>query len=347
MGFAYQFTKQAAEVLFHLREFLPQETEKRNPWFAPPFVKHRLDSLQKGLKEERDTLVHLFSMEIGPHAPCLLSIVAAGNLPLVCWHDLICCLAYAAAHPKEVTVEIKLSSKDDVLLPAFINALAAQKKSCLEGIPVQFVKYISHNTGAILFTGGVQAQAYYSLTFSRVPLLMRTGRTSLALLNGDESEEELYGLAEDCFLYFGLGCRNVSLLLVPPGYDFEPFARQVEAHFGSLLKGHKGYMNALRHARACQTLTTEGALTANPVPAVAWDLFVLENNATLAPPMGTLHYLEYEEAAVAEHFIKKNRDLIQCVVGKGKTPFGQTQTPLFTDFADGLNTLEWLQKLSY
>ena len=342
MGFASKFTEQAFRVLSGITPQLLVQAAEKNPWFIPAFVQHRLDSLKESLTGEKETLEQLLELETQSGAPQVLSIVAAGNIPLVCWHDLVCCLAYAAACPNKTTVEIKLSSKDDVLLPVIVERLAAQEGPCLEGISVQFVDRVSLQTQAILFTGGAQAQEHYCRTFPGIPLLLRTGRSSVALVTGAESAAQLRGLAEDCFLYFGLGCRNVSLLLVPSGYDFGSFIRQVGIRFGSLLQQHNGYMNAFRHARACRAMTT---ITADEI--YKSELFVLQENDSLFPPMAVLHYMEYKDLATATHFISANRDRIQCVAGTDQVPFGQTQAPLFTDYADGLNTLEWLQKLSY
>ena len=156
--------------------------QQKNPWFIPAFVQHRLDSLKESLTGEKETLEQLLELETQSGAPQVLSIVAAGNIPLVCWHDLVCCLAYAASCPNKTTVEIKLSSKDDVLLPVIVERLAAQEGPCLEGISVQFVDRVSLQTQAILFTGGAQAQEHYCRTFPGIPLLLRTGRSSVALV---------------------------------------------------------------------------------------------------------------------------------------------------------------------
>lgn len=343
MGFVRKFIEQASKALSEIPSGALLKAEEKNPWFIPYFVQHRLNALKTSLIEEKDTICKCLQMEIQADAPQIISIVAAGNIPLVCWHDVVCCLAYAAAHPKQATVEIKLSSKDDVLLPAFFDRLSLLDNALLDGIDVQFVNNVDATTQAVLFTGGSLAQSYYSRTFLEIPLLLRTGRSSVAVLRGEETSAQLEGLAEDCFMYFGLGCRNVSLLLVPAGFDFEPFAQKVRTRFGRFLSQHEGYSNAFRHARACQAMEipwvqdTDSALKA---------FFVLKEQEDLSPPMGVLHYLTYENFAETQHFVEQRQQVIQCVAGTTEVPFGSTQRPLFTDFADGLNTVEWLQKLS-
>ena len=340
MGFAIKFTEQAAAVLKGCDSALTNKTVEENPWFVPEFVRHRLVTLTNSLETETGILGRLLDMEIPEHAPRMISIVAAGNIPLVCWHDFVCALAYAASHPEGVVLEVKLSSRDRVLLPAIVDRLRVQKDSCLAGVQVRFVEKVDPYTQAILFTGGSQAEWFYRRQFPATPLLLRTSRSSVAMLEGNETGSQIDGLVRDCFLYFGLGCRNVTLLLVPRSYDFSEFIDRAGTMFGSPLQNHKGYRNAFRHARAC-FLMSESA-DRIPVPA----FFVLKESELLKPPMAVLHYHYFDDCAGAVRFVEQNKDFIQCVAGTPNIPFGETQSPLFTDFADGLNTLEWLQKLS-
>ncbi|HOO42329.1 MAG TPA: hypothetical protein P5167_04950 [Bacteroidales bacterium] len=344
MGFAEKFIIQASAALSRCDDVLIAKAGKTNPWFCPAFVQHRLNTLKQSLKQERHLLPELLNFHVPSSAPRWITLVAAGNIPLVCWHDFVCAMAYAGAHPEEVTVEIKLSSKDDVLLPAIVDRLYRMKDSCLEGIRVRFVSCADPGTRAILFTGGSRAEAYYRQSFPGIPLLIRTGRSSVALLDGSESDSQLEGLALDCFLYFGLGCRNVSLILVPPEYDFGPFVQKVREVMGPVLKEHNNYVNALRHARACSLMSKEPAAMQKDY---CEDLFVLEESDDMNPPMAILNYKKYMKQEEVSRFLDINRNLIQCVAGTADLPFGKTQFPAFTDYADGLNTLEWLRKLSY
>ncbi|HPJ55020.1 MAG TPA: hypothetical protein PLS52_02275 [Bacteroidales bacterium] len=344
MGFAEKFIEQASAALSLCDDRLIAKAGEANPWFCPLFVKHRLNALKQSLEQDKSLLVQLLDFEVPATAPRLITIVAAGNIPLVCWHDLVCALAYASAHPDGVTLEVKLSSKDNVLLPAIVDRLYNMENSCLKGIRIRFVSRADPGTRAILFTGGSNAEAYYRQAFPGIPVLIRTGRSSVAVLDGTESEEELEGLVRDCFLYFGLGCRNVSLLMVPFEYDFLPFVQKTATVMGPVLSSHKNYMSALRHARACALMLKDPAGQENPYPE---DFFVLEESEGLNPPVAVVHYTKYNKREDISFFLEKNRDLIQCVAGTGEVPLGKTQFPAFTDYADRLNTLEWLQKLSY
>jgi hypothetical protein len=344
MGFAQKFIEQASAALSRIDDPLIAKAWEANPWFCPAFVEHRLNTLKQSLEQEEHLLLDLLDFKVPPAAPRLITIIAAGNIPLVCWHDFMCATAYARAHPQEVTVEIKLSSKDDVLLPAIVEQLYRMENSCMEGVRVRFVPRADPGTRAILFTGGIQAEAYYRQSFPGIPLLIRSGSSSIALLDGSESDEQLEGLARDCFLYFGLGCRNVSLLMIPPDYDFSPFVHKVSSVMGPVLSGHKNYTNALRHARACTLMVKDQAGLQTEFPD---DLFLLEENDSLDPPVAVVNYIKYKKRENVSRFLKTNRNRIQCVAGTGVLPLGKTQFPAFTDYADGLNTLEWLRKLSY
>ncbi|MCK9346978.1 MAG: hypothetical protein WCQ69_01780 [Bacteroidales bacterium] len=343
MAFASKFLEQAVQAITWCDNVVIAEAARRNPWFIPRFVRYRLDTLKESLEKEKKILLQLLDMPIRDNGPRILSIIAAGNIPIVCWHDFVCALAYAAGHPQEVVLEIKLSSKDDVLLPAIVKRLEGMKDSCLSGVQVRFVRQADPGTQAILFTGGSQAQMYYRQTFPLVPVLMRTGRTSVAILDDTETEEQLGDLARDCFLYFGLGCRNVTLLLVPQDYDLNPFVLKVDATLGTVLRNHENFKNAFRHARACHLMLSTQTAGYSFFP----DLFLLKESDDLTPPPAVLHYVRYRNREDAERFIAMHKNRIQCVAGPGHVPLGQTQSPLFTDYADGLNTLEWLQKLSY
>jgi len=342
MGFAEKFIVQASAALSRCDDALIAKAGITNPWFCPAFVKHRLNTLKKSLEEEKNLLPELLDFQVLPSAPRSITLVGAGNIPLVCWHDFVCAMAYAGAHPEEVTVDIKLSSKDDVLLPAIVERLYSMEHSCLEGIRVRFVPCADPGTRAILFTGGSRAEAYYRQSFPGIPVLIRTGRSSVALLDGSESDAQLEGLALDCFLYFGLGCRNVSLILVPPEYDFGPFVQKVREVMGPVLKEHKNYVNALRHARACFLMSKEPTVLQKDY---CEDFFVLQESDDMNPPMAILNYKKYTQQEEVYRFLDINSNLIQCVAGTENLSLGKTQFPAFTDYADGLNTLEWLRRL--
>ena len=303
-----------------------------NAWFTPTFVTERLQEVWKGWTHRPAPQKSMRLTHLG--------LVAAGNIPLVCWHDLLCVYVATPSQGVPVMLEIKLSGKDRVLLPE-VWARLEQTQAAPTCLRVQFVDQLSDSVQAILFTGGQQAEAAFRAQYPGTPLLARTSRTSVAVLDGTESEAQLEGLAYDCFSFFGLGCRNVTTLWVPQAYDFSAFLRAVAratAAGGRLadLASHQGFRNAYRHARAVAQLADE--------PFTDGGVCLLQPSADLFPPMAVLHYSSYTSLAQVGAFLNAQAQEIQCVVGR-QIAFGQAQFPLFTQYADGINTLEWLQKL--
>lgn len=303
-----------------------------NPWFTPRFVSERLQIVCDNWKHSPSAAAPTSISHIG--------IVAAGNIPLVCEHDLLCaCLATEQSRNK-VTIEIKLSAKDSVLLPVLWSSVLERMRS-QSNIQVVFTESLSDSVQAILFSGGTQAQAFYKAKYPNVPILDRTSRTSVAVLDGTESSIQLEGLAYDCFSYFGLGCRNVTGLWVPNGYDFTAFIQAVERQIRpgaplEDLRTHKGFCNAYRQARAIAQIEGE--------PFTDGNEFLLQPSLDLFPPVSVLHYAFYDSATQVDEYLQEHSQDIQCIVGRN-IPFGKAQFPAFYDFADGINTLEWLQKL--
>lgn len=299
-----------------------------NPWFTSRFVQERLQIVSN--QWERLPL---------PGCPTRLSrigIVAAGNIPLVCAHDLFCVYLCSALAPQPVELEVKLSSKDAVLLPELWPQMQASRPPV--PLTVRFVSTLFHPQ-ALLFSGGSTAEAHYRAAYPQARLLVRSSRTSVAVLDGSEDGAKMEGLAYDCFSYFGLGCRNVTMLLVPEGYDFAPFLQAVErlsSAGGPLdeLRAHKGFGNAYRHARAVALMEGDAVVDGG--------VFLLKASANMFPDMAVLHYVTYRDRDQVMSFLRDNAPQIQCVPGVG-VPFGQAQFPGFYDFADGINTLEWLQ----
>ncbi len=341
-NFIQEFIQACARVRLTLDPGLLEQAYAVNPWFVPEFTNRRLDDTLCIPESDKASMEALLHYQLDEASPRHIGIVAAGNIPLVCWHDFLCALAYIEQHPLECVLEIKLSRKDNILLTAIVKALEHEMKPHAPVFrQIRFTSLLSPGVEAILFTGGTAAEAFYRKNFPSTPILARTGRTSAGILRGGESAEELAGLARDCFLFFGLGCRNVSFLWVPRGYDFSPFAMEVERTAGPALRSHQGYMNAFRHARAISLMEagTGGEET------ICESCFVLKKSGDMNPSVGVLHYMEYDHPEEIEEHLKANADRIQCVSGTPEVPFGQAQTPGFTQFADRLNTIEWLQKL--
>ena len=108
---------------------------------------------------------------------------------------------------------------------------------------LQFVERLNA-ADAFIATGSDNTARYFEFYFKSRPHIIRRNRTSLAILTGHETAEELAQLGPDIFQYYGLGCRNVSKLYVPEGYDFVPLLDALQP-WQHVLNHHK-YQKQLR-----------------------------------------------------------------------------------------------------
>lgn len=305
-------------------EALLARTSARNAWFTPDFSADALRAWAAAL--EAESLNHwrsLWPSSLGPTRK--VGIVGAGNLPLVGLHDLLC--AYLAGHE----VWFKPSSDDPVLTSAVLDGLRS-----LDPDARIFLAERLNGVDALIATGGDQAVAHFDQYFSHIPRILRGARTSAAVVPADATDAELEALADDIFRYFGRGCRSVTHLAVERGLDVQRlFASWMRwAHLAS----HARYGSNYDYHRALFMLNREPFLENNWV--------VLREHGTLKPPLSVLHYSQHDSAAQAESWLDAQADQLQTVVGRGRTPFGQSQFPALWDYADGVDTPAFLAQLA-
>jgi hypothetical protein len=324
------------DVLALLGEYLQnnspdwQETKKaataKNPWFTEDFIYKSTNAiaqqfLNKNKLREWTNHYHLDDLI----APKNLGIVMAGNIPMVGFHDLLS--VFITGHNQK----IKLSSKDDVLIPYLI-------KKITEWEP-QVVNYISIanqliGCDAYIATGGNQSAVYFEQYFSKYPNIIRRNRTSVAVLKGNESIDELLLLAEDIQSYFGLGCRNVTKIYVPQGYDFIPFLNSFKRF--NYFREHNKYSNNYDYQLSILLL--------NNIKYMSNENLLLAENEKLFSPISVLHYEHYEDYSNLMKMLSENQD-IQCIVGIDNIKFGQSQNPNLFSYADGVDTIQFLLSL--
>ncbi|PZP49797.1 MAG: acyl-CoA reductase [Pseudopedobacter saltans] len=254
-----------------------------------------------------------------------VGIVMAGNIPLVGFHDFLCTFIFGLKQ------RIKLSSKDDVLLPFLIKEMAKKNPDILD-----LVSFEDNLKGcdAYIATGSNNAGRYFDYYFGKYPSIIRRNRTSVALLTGKESNEELGLLAEDIQNYFGLGCRNVTMLYVPENYDFIPLI-EVLKKYEPILDYHK-YKNNYDYQLAILLLNKKFYMSGGGL--------LLEENPIIFSPISTIHYQYYKNIKDIETKLNSSED-VQAIVGTNHLGFGQAQKPLLTDYADGVDTMQFLSKL--
>ena len=262
-----------------------------------------------------------------------VAIIMAGNIPLVGFHDFLSALI--AGHK----VLVKQSHNDKHLLPILAKYL--------EFVEPQFKGFISfteeklENFDAVIATGSNNTARYFEYYFGKYPHIIRKNRNSVAVLNGDESEEELQLLGEDIFRYFGLGCRSVSKLFVPKNYDFDALFKAIYPYKD--LINYKKYQNNYDYNKAV-CLMSEFKLLEN-------GFLMLKEDPSYASPIATLFYEYYDDFDSLKTQLALDADKIQCVVTadakqiEKAVAFGQTQQPQLWDYADGVDTLAFLQEL--
>lgn len=262
-----------------------------------------------------------------------VGLVMAGNLPLVGFHDLL--TVFMSGH----RAQVKMSDKDPYLLPAILRAL-----KIIDERTTGYFDVVNNlqDFEAVIATGSNNSARYFKAYFAKYPHIIRRNRNAVAVLSGEESVEELLALGHDIFDYFGLGCRNVSKLYVPEGYDFKPLLEALH-EYRHLLINHTKYKNNFDYNYALYVL--------NKVSYEANGCILITENTSLQSPIATLHYEYYTglEAVTTELLLREEE--IQLVVsqlpldGLAVYPPGTAQQPGLSDYADGVDTMAFLLSL--
>ncbi len=300
-----------------------------NPWFDSFHVKYALRAIGAMLSE--DALREWVAKYPAASQPGkkTIALIMAGNLPAVGFHDFLSVLV--AGH----TALIRTSFGDRRLIPWMA--------SCLRVIHPDFTSLICFSEepmrgfDAVIATGSNNSARYFEYYFGKYPHIIRRNMNAVAVLSGKETPEELEGIADDILLYYGRGCRSVSQLLVPHGYDFAPLllALQKYAHYSV----HFKFFNNYEYNKA--------VFLVNKVPHLDNGFLLLTQNASINSPLAVVHYLYYRDLTEVEKYLSRNAQAIQCVSTGLPLSFphvkpGTTQQPTLTDYADRIDTLAFL-----
>jgi hypothetical protein len=308
-----------------------KEAKKRafthNPWFMPEFIDFAVEQivdryLQKDLLEQ---WVQSYQFPMQNTVPKTIGLVMAGNIPLVGFHDFLS--IFISGHRQL----IKFSSKDQNLMEALLSFLYEQEPETKDLI--QTAAALLKGCDGYIATGSNNTARYFDYYFKKYPSLIRRNRTAVAILSGSESKADLENLADDVYLYFGLGCRNVTKIFVPENYDFVPLL----SAFGKYreLAGHNKYKNNYDYQLSLAILNKRFYMTNDSI-------LLLEAESPFSS-IGALHYAYYKTRDQVIPLPEPEN--IQCVVGKDFIPFGMSQQPTLTDYADGADTLLFLRNI--
>ncbi|TBW29077.1 acyl-CoA reductase [Gramella sp. KN1008] len=320
----------ANDRLFSLMEEKIDNAVHHNGWFTRENVVFSLQQWSEALKEENLKL-WLAEYDLSHSGGKTVGIVMAGNIPLVGFHDFISVLV--AGH----NVLVKQSSNDQHILPVIAQYL--MKLDSRYEDRIRFTKDKLEEFDAVIATGSDNTARYFEYYFKDKPCIIRKNRNSVAILTGDETQEELAELGEDIFRYYGLGCRNVSKLYVPENYDFDKFFKAIY-DWNPIIHRDK-YANNYDYNKAVY-LMSEFRLLEN-------GFLILKEDKSFGSPIATLFYETYKNEDTLNKHLAKNIERIQCIVKNvpttGEVRFGHTQKPQLWDYADNIDTIEFLSGL--
>ena len=309
-------------------------TYQHNPWFTEENILLAIDSIRTRFLDPEILTDWTSGYDIKEdNDPKTVGLVFAGNIPLVGFHDFL--TVFLSGN----SAIIKLSEKDQFLMPFIFKQLESIDAPLIDSF--RFEEKLS-GFDAVIATGSNNTSRYFEYYFGKYPNIIRKNRTSVAVLDGTESENDLSELAKDVFRYFGLGCRNVSKVYVPEDYDFEPLLLNFQRYENMLM--HNKYKNNYDY-----NLTL---LILNKIPYLSCNALLIHENASIHSRIASLHYEKYSNETDLKKKLGSNLNEIQCIIrnkeleGFKITAAGKAQEPEIWDYADDVDTMEFLLALA-
>ena len=300
---------------------------KLNPWFTPENVRTAVKAIAGELTEENLIKWTNAYPDIKENiTPVKAGVIMAGNIPLVGFHDFLCVLISGN------NLIAKTSSKDSELIVTISEILSTINPGFREKI--EFTEGSLTNFDVVIATGSNNSSRYFEYYFGKYPNIIRKNRNSIAIIDGNETDSELEGLGVDIFLYFGLGCRNVSKIYLPRGYDLSCITRNWDAFTGII--NHSKYANNYDFNKAVYLVNKERFNDTG--------YLLLKQDKGLSSPVSVLYYEYYDTQPAVKQQTELLKEKIQCIVGRHNIPFGKAQSPHLWDYADGIDTIEFLLK---
>lgn len=310
---------------------LCRRVENQNNWFSPAQTKNALNALLVFLnKESLENWISAYNLPVG-NDPKSIGVLMAGNIPAVGFHDLMCVLMTGNR------ACIKPSSTDQVLILWLIEKLVSIQPNFK---PLVSVEEMLKNKDAYIATGSDNSARYFEYYFGKYPNIIRKNRTSIGILDGAESMEDFIKLGSDIFQYYGLGCRNVSKIFVPNKEILISFMDSIE-DLGDIANNHK-YFHNYEYNKSILLVNKEDHLDNG--------FLILQESKGLVSPISVLYYEVYQSKEELDELLKMVSDKIQCKLSRDawfedSLGFGQAQYPNLEDYADGIDTIDFLKNL--
>lgn len=302
----------------------------KNHWFTQENTERALLAIADKMLDSEKLQNWTAQYSLEGITPKNIGIIAAGNIPLVSFHDILCVLI--TGH----NLLLKTSERDQVLTQHLLQKLIEIQPQWSDKI---FIDQRWKDQDAVIATGSNNSGRYFEYYFGKNPHIIRKNRHSIAVLNGQESAEQLYLLGRDVFEYFGLGCRNVSLIWLPKDYRFETLLESWQPF--SELMSFASYKNNLDYQRTIYLM--------NNTPIIDCDFVNLVENTSISSPISCVNIAYYSELSEVENWLNAHEDQIQCVVNfnnfNRSADFGQAQEPELHEYADGIDTMQFLTDL--
>ena len=305
------------------------KSKVHNGWFEESQVRRSVSAVSEWLNPE--VLMEWSSKYTWNDCPKKVAIIMAGNIPLVGFHDFVCTLISGN------NLLVKLSSYDNILLPLITKMLIHLNPKFDD--KVVFTESIMEDFDAVIATGSDNTARYFNHYFGKYPHIIRKNRNSVAVLAGKESKDDLIALGDDVFAYYGLGCRNVSKVYVPKDYNFDLLFEAFYEYKDIL--DNKKYANNFDYYRALFLMGGNDMLENG--------FLLLREDTSLSSPISMLHYETYDCVETLQKHLETKAEQIQCLVSALDLPnsfsLGQAQCPAVKDYADGVDTMEFLTNL--
>ncbi|MDB5228194.1 MAG: NAD-dependent aldehyde dehydrogenase [Bacteroidota bacterium] len=298
-----------------------------NTWFTDENTQKALQNIALQFLNEEKLEQWLSQYDLNKTHQQTIAVVAAGNIPMVAFHDILCILITGN------TLMLKLSEKDKYLFPFLLEKLSGIEPGFKDQI---IIKERLEKFNAIIATGSNNSAKHFEYYFGKYKHIIRKNRNSIGVLNGNETTDEIEKLGEDVFDYFGLGCRNVSKIFIPTGYDLMRLKEGLSKHI--YVNQHTPYMNNLDYQRTLYLM--------NQTPFPDIDFINIIQHKGLHSPISTLYYEHYNSLDEVKNYISHEKENIQCIVGNADIenilPFGKSQQPGLSDYADNVDTMKFI-----
>ena len=303
-----------------------EKAESNNAWFSRKMIRLSMESWAKNLSEDNiDKWMSKYDVPSSINKNVL--IICAGNLPLVGFHDIVCCILL------NINTQVKLSKNDNVLIPAILNVLYLFDSELQDRIKICNEKPDNYNY--VIATGSNNSNRYFEYYFGKFPHIFRKNRTSIAVVHSEISNGQLKSLSHDMLQYYGLGCRSVTKLYLPEKFSLDRIYNSV-FNYKDLIN-HNKYMNNYDYNRSIFLMGKK----------LFFDngFLILKEDKSLFSPISVVNFEYYSSMETLEKELNVLSNEIQCRVGEGGIPFGTAQKPELWDYADGVDTIDFLTKI--